>query len=329
MYTPRPKPECSADGCNSTDVISVQNRWCDEHKDIPWLDPKTKYSKGYVDKSGYRIVSCVGIKTMEHRLLMERNLGRRLTEFETVHHKNGQRADNRIENLELWNKSHPYGQRIDDKVLWAREIVETYDIPTRHIGLKGSTIQELNKAIPYVTGKVLHVGGAEVYPGVKILMPGKHQYKTEPPGGDAVVLVTDKSVGWSDRKFRHTDFFDDIEEKTMFDAIETNRLMKDYLLILQNQPYDPDYYELPGVQGHIALAAWQVVGIMEHRRYRQYEKQFGGMYLFPRFCWGIAEGLWNAEEASWLEKKGRPGVEQLERERGVPILTKELFSGNN
>lgn len=111
-------------------LCSVHDR--QERKGIPLhtVKPNNKAGAGSISTHGYKVFSkrIDGKKVYfyEHRLVMEKYLGRPLLEQENVHHINGSRLDNRIENLELWSSHQPQGQRVLDKVKWAQEILEQY-----------------------------------------------------------------------------------------------------------------------------------------------------------------------------------------------------------
>lgn len=130
---------CTIEDCNA----KVRTRgWCTKHYQR-WIrtgDPlKTSRAphgegKPFKMKDGYVKVpnqhahpnSDKRGRIMQHILVMTEQLGRPLYPGENVHHKNGVKDDNRPENLELWVTSQPSGQRPEDLVEWAEEILRRY-----------------------------------------------------------------------------------------------------------------------------------------------------------------------------------------------------------
>lgn len=127
---------CSVSQCGEKAVV---RGYCDKHY-RRWKahgDPKVKLradrGAGCLDKSGYvRVPNPRGGQTFQHRLVMEAKLGRALLPHENVHHKNGIRSDNRPANLELWTTSQPTGQRVQDKIAWAKSFLKQYGYKITH-----------------------------------------------------------------------------------------------------------------------------------------------------------------------------------------------------
>lgn len=192
---------------------------------------------------------------------------------------------------------------------------------------------KLHEMLPYAQGGKQKILSYQPYNAITLRFPGRHAKDTDPIGGDFVVCVDDDRMDWTAHQFTHTDLFLDLQSKTEGTYLhkEPFRFLEHYRSVIaygqDPEKIDTELFEkMPGVHPQTFLYAVQCLAVAEHRRYAKFENKFGGRYLPFRFSAGIVEGLWDAQAAMGMQRRGRPGVEILEKVNGTPDLTKELLN---
>lgn len=115
----------------------IMNRFISGHN-------RRSLGKGYSINNGYKRFTLSGSKNIwryEHVVIMEEYIGRRINKNEVVHHINGDKLDNRLENLQLMTISEHMKLHYHDRVK-----------------INGTFAPDNLTLVPYVHGKAMYAG---------------------------------------------------------------------------------------------------------------------------------------------------------------------------
>lgn len=120
-------------------------------------------SQGWTDNRGYRWLYVTEngkrVARREHRVLMERHLGRKLEPWEIVHHKDENTANNTIENLEVMDfgshtGAHSLGRRKDAD---ARRSMEAFALMREELKRERAVKADLLAQLKIAKGHIEHM----------------------------------------------------------------------------------------------------------------------------------------------------------------------------
>ncbi len=125
---------CATCGKTGVRVPSKLGKYCSkECFGAGYSKEKIAEDNWYVKSDGYLAQSRNRKTGLQHRKVMEEMLGRPLKSHEDVHHKDGVRANNAPKNLELWSRSQPRGQRVEDKIAFCKYFLAEYQPSPEYI----------------------------------------------------------------------------------------------------------------------------------------------------------------------------------------------------
>lgn len=142
-----------------------------------YVPPNTGTGRGWVDQRGYRWVYVEEngrrVARREHRVLLERSLGRKLEPWELVHHRDGDPANNELSNLEITNwGDHAVEHHTDARRKYeSRRSMEAFALMREQLKREREMKSELLEALRKIADRLTdEINGFDGHPGHLISM---------------------------------------------------------------------------------------------------------------------------------------------------------------